>query len=74
MNVKGILAKALSLPVEDRAALAEALLRSMHLPDEDIDREWMAEAERRLDEVRSGRAAAIPADEVFAEIRKRISR
>ena len=71
MRVKDLLAEAISLPVEERAALIDTLLRSLNPPEENLDREWIAEAERRLDEARSGRAAMIPADEVFADIRKR---
>ncbi|MHC5058993.1 MAG: addiction module protein [Planctomycetota bacterium] len=72
MSVKELLAEAISLPVEERAVLVDTLLRSLNPPEEDLDREWIAEAERRLDEVRSGKAT-IPADEVFAEIRKRFA-
>ncbi len=71
MSVKELLAEAISLPVEERAALIDTLLRSLNPPEEILDREWIAEAERRLDEARSDRAAMIPADEVFADIRKR---
>jgi len=70
MSVKELLAEAISLPVEVRAALIDTLLRSLNQPEGEIDREWIAEAERRLDEVRTGKAT-IPADEVFAEIRRR---
>ena len=71
MSVREILAEAISLPVEERAALIDTLLRSLNQPEGEVDREWIAEADRRLDEVRSGRATTIPADEVFAEIRRR---
>lgn len=71
MSVKEFLAEAISLPVEERAALIDTLLRSLNPPEEGLDREWIAEAERRLDEVRSGKVATMPADAVFAEIRKR---
>ena len=71
MGVKELLAEAISLPVEERAALIDTLLRSLNQPEGEVDREWIAEADRRLDEVRSGRATTIPADEVFAEIRRR---
>jgi len=71
MSVKELLAEAISLPVEERAVLVDTLLRSLNPAEEGLDQEWIAEAERRLDELRSGKVATILADDVFAEIRKR---
>ncbi len=60
-----ILKDALSLGVHDRARLAEKLLESLDtLSEEEADRLWADEAERRLKEYRAGRMKAIPADEV----------
>lgn len=60
-----ILKDALNLGVRDRAKLAEKLLASLDtLSDEEADRLWADEAERRLKEYRAGRMKAIPADEV----------
>jgi len=60
-----ILKGALSLDVRDRATLAEKLLASLDtLSEEEADRLWADEAERRLKEFRAGRLRAIPADEV----------
>ena len=73
MSVKELLAEVISLPVEERVVLIDTLLRSLNSPEESLDSEWIAEAERRLDEVRSGRTTGIPADDVFAEIRKRFA-
>jgi len=56
---------ALSLNVEDRAALAHKLLVSLEeLSEDEADRLWGEEAQRRLDEYRAGRARAVPAEEV----------
>ena len=60
-----VLKDALSLDVRDRAKLAEKLLASLDtLSEEDADRLWADEAERRLKEYRAGRMKAIPSDEV----------
>ena len=60
-----ILKDALSLDVRDRAKLAEKLLASLDtLSEEEADRLWADEAERRLKEYRAGLMKAIPADEV----------
>ena len=59
--------EAQSLPREERAKLAEALIAS--LDDESkIDRAWLHEAERRAAELDSGAVEGIPAEEVFAEL------
>lgn len=61
-----------SLPVEDRAMLVDSLLRTLNQPDPAIDREWAAVAEKRLQELRDGKVEPIPAEDVFAEARKRL--
>lgn len=61
--------KARALPPEERIRLAEELLSSVQESDEEIEAAWAEEIERRLEEVESGTAKLIPAEEVFAEIR-----
>ncbi len=59
------LKRALSLDVGDRAALAESLLASLEeLPEEEAERLWAEEAQRRLESYRADRARAIRAEEV----------
>ena len=65
----------LSLPCEDRIYLVDRLLESLNAPSrEEIDRVWAEEAERRIDELDSGKVQAIPGEQVFAEIRKRLGK
>ncbi len=70
MSTLEIEARALSLPLHERARLAQALLASLDEADE-IEQAWAEEAARRLEELRSGAVQAIPAEEVFAELRAR---
>ena len=64
-NLGEILKSALSLKVRDRATLAERLLASLEeITEEEAEKLWAEEAERRLNEYRAGRAEAVPADEV----------
>lgn len=59
---------ALSLDVHDRAVLAESLLASLEeLPEEETERLWAEEAQRRLD---AHRVRAIPAEEVHEKAAK----
>jgi putative addiction module component (TIGR02574 family) len=63
-------AKALRLGLRDRARLAEKLLLSLDAPsDEENLRLWVAEAERRLQELRTGKDKEIPARTVFKRAR-----
>ena len=73
MKPKELIAEAISLPVEERAIVVDSILRSFNSPEDDIDRQWIAEAEHRLNEVHTGRVKAIPGDQVFAQIRKRFA-
>lgn len=63
--------QALQLPSEDRARLAVDLLASLEESmesAEEIEKLWIAEAERRFQELRGGGGQGIPAREVFAEL------
>jgi putative addiction module component (TIGR02574 family) len=73
MKPKELIAEVISLPVEERAIVVDSILRSFNPPEVTIDRQWIAEAERRLEEVRTGRVKTIPGDKVFAQIRKRFA-
>jgi putative addiction module component (TIGR02574 family) len=68
---------ALRLPAEDRARLAVRLLSSLEETTEspeEIEKLWIAEAERRFQELRGGVVQGIPAKEVFAELRAKRKR
>ena len=60
-----ILERALRLPPEERFVIVEGLLKSLDVPDPDLDRVWADEAERRLAAYRDGKLSAIPIEEVF---------
>ena len=67
---------ALRLSAEDRARLAVRLLSSLESATEspeEIEKLWIAEAERRFQELRNGVVQGIPAQEVFAELRNKKS-
>jgi putative addiction module component (TIGR02574 family) len=70
-TVEQIAEQALSLPSDARALLADRLAESLDpLEDATIRDLWMAEARRRLDEIRSGGVKAVPGDEALAQVRK----
>jgi len=66
-----ILAEALKLPPVERAELIEGLLTSFEFQSRKrIDALWAKEAENRINAYERGEMAAIPAKDVFAEIKK----
>ncbi len=65
--------EAISLPVELRAQLIEKLLKSLNPLQDEIDRLWAIEAERRVAEIESGQVQTISGEEVFEKLRKRLN-
>lgn len=66
-----IVADAMKLPLRDRVRLAQQLASS--LDDEietDVESLWFAEAERRLEELRSGKVVGVDSDEALQNARK----
>jgi putative addiction module component (TIGR02574 family) len=71
LTAEQIAEAALLLSNEDRARLADRLVESLD-PEagSPIHAVWAKEAERRLEEVRSGKVKTIPGDEALARVRK----
>lgn len=59
------------LPLDDQVSIAEGIMTRAVPMDSEIQRAWAAEGERRLDELLSGKVKGIPAEEVFAKLRRR---
>ena len=69
MDAKQLLAEALRLSDEERAALAGELIQSLDTDvDPDAEAVWSAEIRARLDRVEAGTATTIP----WSEARRRI--
>jgi putative addiction module component (TIGR02574 family) len=70
MTVDELMREAMRLAPNERADLARELLVSLDdLPESEVERLWLEEAERRRKAVLAGESELIPADEVFARIR-----
>jgi putative addiction module component (TIGR02574 family) len=59
-----------NLSPSERAELAHFLLSSLEPEDEDAESAWDVEASRRVQEIRAGRVAGQPADELLEELRE----
>ncbi len=61
------------LPADERAKLALALVESLEPEEEgDIAEAWRIEGERRYEQYLRGEVKAIPGEEVFANVRRRL--
>jgi putative addiction module component (TIGR02574 family) len=65
MQPNELLKQALNLPEKERAELAASLIDSLDPKvDEDVEAAWQAEIARRIEEIETGKARAIPWEEV----------
>ena len=61
-----VLLEALALAPEDRSLVALSLLDSLRgdgAPEEEVTKAWVAEAQKRSEDMRAGRTTAIPLEE-----------
>ena len=63
-EVSDLLKRALSLPVDERAALANTLLDSLEQIDESVQEAWDKEVARRVKDLEAGRAVTVPWEEL----------
>ena len=73
MKTADLIAEAISLPVEERAVIVGTILKSLNPPETEIDEKWLAVAQKRLREIRSGKVKTVPGEEVFREVMERYS-
>lgn len=66
--------KALSLPIDDRVALAQRLWDSIEgFIDPEIEDAWLKETEKRLKEIEEGKVECIPAEEAMKRAKASLS-
>ena len=74
-NLDQLTADAMKLPLRDRVQLARRLLSTLDDEVESgVEELWFAEADRRLEELRSGKVEGIDADEAFRSAREALKR
>lgn len=71
-NVRELGERVLSLPADERAALLELLLASLE-PKSAAQRAWAQLANKRREDVRSGRVSMVPGEEALARIRAKLA-
>ncbi|MBV9624343.1 MAG: addiction module protein [Acidobacteria bacterium] len=67
-ELSDLLKRALALPVDERAALANTLLDSLETPNEAVDVAWDEEVARRMQDLKAGRAVTVPWEQLHREL------
>ena len=70
-NTEDLISIIESLPVDVKIQIADNLLRSLYPKDEEIDKLWIKEAEKRVRELKEGKAKSITGNKVFDELKKK---
>ncbi len=68
-----LISEAISLPVEVRTLLVNKLLESLNPTKNEIDELWAKEAEKRVEDIKTGKVKTILGEEVFKKIREKIN-
>jgi putative addiction module component (TIGR02574 family) len=73
MSAKTVEEKALELPAQERAKLAERLLESLDdLPERDVEALWLEVAERRAKEIDDGSVELVTPEELDRRVKARL--
>ncbi len=73
INADELISVAESLPLELKTELTERLLDSLNPSQKDIEELWAEEAEKRVEDLKTGKVRAIPGEEVFRGTREELS-
>ena len=74
MKTTRLIKEVLALPVEDRALIADSLLKSLNAPESLNDSKWIEASKRRLGELKTGKAKPIAGEDVFDKIAERFGK
>lgn len=67
-QISDLLKRALELPAEERAALANTLLDSLDTKSESVEEAWDQEVARRIEDLKAGRAVTVPWEQLHQEL------
>ena len=67
-EISDLLKQALSLSVDERAALANTLLDSLESRNESVQEAWDEEVARRIEDLKAGKAVTVPWEELHREL------
>ncbi|MFN9693105.1 MAG: addiction module protein [Synechococcaceae cyanobacterium] len=72
MNTDDLILEIQSLPVEERARVADCILLSLNQTVPAVDQKWADLATKRLQDIQAGSVKPVSGDEVFDEIWHRL--
>jgi len=67
-EVSDLLKRALALPADERAALANTLLDSLETASESVEQAWDEEVARRIEDLKTGKAVTVPWEQLHREL------
>ena len=69
-EISDLLKRALALPIDEHAALANTLLDALESTNESvsINEAWDAEVARRIEDLKAGKAVTVPWEELHREL------
>jgi len=73
MKTDDLILEIQSLPVEERARVADCILRSLNQTVSEVDQKWADLAARRLQDIQTGVVKPVGGEDVFAEIWRRLN-
>jgi len=73
MNTAELIDELVSLPLDERALVAESVLQSLNQPDAGVDDLWAKLAQERLAEIHEGRVKLVDGEAVFEKIRNQFN-
>ena len=73
MKTDDLILEIQSLPVEERARVADCILCSLNQTVSEVDQKWADLAAKRLQDIQTGVVKPVAGEDVFAEIRRRLN-
>lgn len=67
LPAKALISKALRLKPAERFIVIEALIKSLDVPDPEIEKAWAVEAERRLKAYKAGKLETVSFEDIFGK-------
>ena len=67
-ETSNLLKRALALPSDERAALANTLLDSLEASNQSVQEAWDEEVARRIEDLKAGKAVTVPWEQLHREL------
>ena len=68
LSTKEIIDEVSLLPVEERAIIVDSLLRTLNPIEQEIEKEWIKVAKKRLNDIKTHKVKTINGEKVFKKV------